>query len=147
MACATDLFISNRRHVVDTSLWGTFMSRNIYLTAISVLALANATAARAADEADAVADDASTIVVTADRVARANNVVDKATIDALSGGENIVNALRTVPGVQIRGSDAFNADPWSYGINIRGFEVNLRNSKLKFPPDMGGSRMVYQKVV
>ncbi len=116
------------------------MNRNMYLGAISILAVANATAAQAAEEAAvdemaaeeaaAVAEDSSTIIVTAARVARANNVVDKATIEALSGGENIVNALRTVPGVQIRGSDAFNADPWSYGINIRGFEVNLRNSKL-----------------
>ena len=102
----------------------------IYAATISTLALASATSAKANDEVEAATTEGETIIVTAERVARANNVVEKADIEALSGGENIVNAIRTVPGVQIRGSDAFNADPWSYGINIRGFEVNLRNSKL-----------------
>jgi iron complex outermembrane recepter protein len=74
--------------------------------------------------ADAAASDSEEIVVTCERAARANNVVGDAQITALAGGENIINAIRTVPGVQLRGSDAFNADPWSYGINIRGFEVN-----------------------
>lgn len=101
--------------------------RNFYLTSISVLALIATTAARAAED---VVDDGGVIIVTAERLARANNVVGRPQIEALAGGENIVNALRTVPGVQIRGSDAFNGDPWSYAINIRGFEVNLRNSKL-----------------
>jgi iron complex outermembrane receptor protein len=102
----------------------------IYAATISTLAIVSATSAKAYDEVEATAAEGETIIVTAERVARANNVVEKADIEALSGGENIVNAIRTVPGVQIRGSDAFNADPWSYGINIRGFEVNLRNSKL-----------------
>ena len=102
----------------------------MYAATISTLAIVSATSAKAYDEVEAAAAEGETIIVTAERVARANNVVEKADIEALSGGENIVNAIRTVPGVQIRGSDAFNADPWSYGINIRGFEVNLRNSKL-----------------
>lgn len=106
------------------------MKTFIYAASISALALASATSAKAYDEVEAATAEGETIIVTAERVARANNVVEKAYIEALSGGENIVNAIRTVPGVQIRGSDAFNADPWSYGINIRGFEVNLRNSKL-----------------
>ena len=102
----------------------------LYAATISTLAIVSATSAKAYDEVEAAAAEGETIIVNAERVARANNVVEKADIEALSGGENIVNAIRTVPGVQIRGSDAFNADPWSYGINIRGFEVNLRNSKL-----------------
>lgn len=102
----------------------------MYAATISTLAIVSATSAKANEEVEAATAEGETIIVTAERVARANNVVEKADIEALSGGENIVNAIRTVPGVQIRGSDAFNADPWSYGINIRGFEVNLRNSKL-----------------
>lgn len=106
------------------------MKRNFYLTSISALALLATAAAHAAENAVEAVDDGGVIIVTAERLARANNVVGRPQIEALAGGENIVNALRTVPGVQIRGSDAFNGDPWSYAINIRGFEVNLRNSKL-----------------
>lgn len=83
----------------------------------------------------AVADEAAVatideLVVTGEAVSRANNVVDERRIEALAGGQNIVEAIRFVPGVQVRGADAFNGDPWSYGINIRGFEVNLRSSKI-----------------
>jgi iron complex outermembrane receptor protein len=95
-------------------------------TALFALTLA-ATARAEEAVAEAGPDD---IVVTGERVARGNNVIEEERIEALAGGENLVNAIRLVPGVQIRGSDAMNGDPWSYGINIRGFEVNLRNSKI-----------------
>ncbi len=70
------------------------------------------------------------IVVVGERVARGNNVVAAEQVAALPAAQNIVEAIKLVPGVQIRGGDAFNNDPWSYAINIRGFEVNLRNSKI-----------------
>lgn len=118
--------------------------RSIFWRAtISTLALACAGQAMAADLAAApvVGEDAAAeakgegnaspaITVVGERLPRANNVVTPKRIEALSGGQNVVDAIRLVPGVQIRGSDTFNGDPWSYGINIRGFEVNLRNSKL-----------------
>ncbi len=96
-------------------------------TAVGVFVLAGN--AQAADNA---ADTATVeeLIVTAEAVSRANNVVSLEVIDTLAGGQNIVDAIRLVPGVQIRGADAFNGDPWSYGINIRGFEVNLRSSKI-----------------
>ena len=86
-----------------------------------------------AEAADAAADAVASVeelVVTGEPLARANNVVGEQRIESLAGGQNIVDAVRFVPGVQIRGADAFNGDPWSYGINIRGFEVNLRSSKI-----------------
>lgn len=70
------------------------------------------------------------LVVTSAPVARGNSVVSKKAIEVQSNATNIVNAIANVPGVSIRGSDALNADPWTYGINIRGFDVNLRSSKL-----------------
>lgn len=73
---------------------------------------------------------AEEIVIVGERVARGNNVVNAAAIEALPAADNIINAIELVPGVQIRGGDASNNDPWSYAINIRGFEVNLRNSKI-----------------
>ena len=90
-------------------------------------------AARAAEAAaadDAGATSLEELIVTGEAVARANNVVGEQRIESLAGGQNIVDAVRFVPGVQIRGADAFNGDPWSYGINIRGFEVNLRSAKI-----------------
>jgi iron complex outermembrane receptor protein len=100
---------------------------------VAMIALVMAGAVRAQDAVagqDPQATAIDDVVVTGERVARGNNVVDQERIEALAGGENLVNAIRLVPGVQIRGSDAFNGDPWSYGVNIRGFEVNLRNSKI-----------------
>ena len=71
----------------------------MYAATISTLAIVSATSAKANDEVEAATAEGETIIVTAERVARANNVVEKADIEALSGGENIVNAIRTVPGV------------------------------------------------
>ena len=68
------------------------MKSFIYAASISALALASATSAKANEEVEAATAEGDTIVVTAERVARANNVVEKADIEALSGGENIVNA-------------------------------------------------------
>ncbi|AYV48178.1 hypothetical protein CFHF_23580 [Caulobacter flavus] len=82
-----------------------------------------------APAADAV-DTVETVVVTAAPVARGNTVVNADAIAAQPAAMNIINAIQDVPGVAIRGSDAFNADPWTYGINIRGFDVNLRSSKI-----------------
>lgn len=70
------------------------------------------------------------VVVTGQRVARGNNVITPVRIEALAGGQNIVDSIKLVPGVSIRGSDALNNDPWTYAINIRGFEVNQRSSKV-----------------
>ena len=70
------------------------------------------------------------VVVVGEAVARANNVVSAAAIETLSAAQNVVDAIRLVPGVQIRSGDAFNNDPWSYGINIRGYDVNQRTSKI-----------------
>lgn len=87
--------------------------------------------ARAADEPSAAgADTVDTVIVTAAPVARGNTVVNTATIAAQPAAMNIINAIQDVPGVAIRGSDAFNADPWTYGVNIRGFDINLRSSKI-----------------
>jgi hypothetical protein len=70
------------------------------------------------------------IVVTGEAIARGNNVVTNERIGDLPVGQNIVDAIKLVPGVSIRGSDALNNDPWTYAINIRGFEVNQRSSKI-----------------
>lgn len=96
-------------------------------------AAAMALAAGGQARADDAAKDASTvdeIVVTSAAVARGNTIVSTATIAAQPAAMNIINAIQDVPGVSIRGSDAFNADPWTYGVNIRGFDVNLRSSKI-----------------
>ena len=94
----------------------------------AVIALA-AGQAWAADE-PASADTVDTVVVTAAPVARGNAIVNADTIAAQPAAMNIINAIQDVPGVSIRGSDAFNADPWTYGVNIRGFDINLRSSKI-----------------
>jgi len=73
---------------------------------------------------------AETITITGTAVARSNVVVDRTRIDAMPAAQNIIDSIKLVPGVSIRGADATNADPWSYGINIRGFDVNLRSSKI-----------------
>jgi iron complex outermembrane receptor protein len=73
---------------------------------------------------------AEEVVVIGERVARGNNVISAAQMEALPAAQNIVDAVKLVPGVQIRSGDASNNDPWSYAINIRGYEVNLRNSKI-----------------
>mgnify|MGYP001627369871 CR=1 FL=1 len=107
--------------------------KSLYTTAaLAALALASpAFADTAAPVADAPAtDDVQTVVVTGVNVARGNAVVSKARIEAISSAQNIVDAIKLTPGVAIRGSDAQNLDPWTYGINIRGFDVNLRSSKL-----------------
>lgn len=74
--------------------------------------------------------DLETVVVTGESVARGNNVITGDRIEDLPAAQNIIDVIKLVPGVQIRGGDSSNNDPWSYAINIRGFEVNLRNSKI-----------------
>lgn len=87
--------------------------------------------AKAADTAATTASDSvDALIVTAAPVARGNSVINADTIAAQPAAMNIINAIQDVPGVAIRGSDAFNADPWTYGVNIRGFDVNLRSSKI-----------------
>jgi len=86
--------------------------------------------AHAADAPASTADTVDTVIVTAAPVARGNTVVNTDTIAAQPAAMNIINAIQDVPGVSIRGSDAFNADPWTYGVNIRGFDINLRSSKI-----------------
>jgi iron complex outermembrane receptor protein len=70
------------------------------------------------------------VVVTGESISRTNNVVSADSIAAIPAAQNILDAIKLVPGVQIRGADSFNNDPWSSAINIRGFEVNLRSSKI-----------------
>lgn len=89
---------------------------------------ARAQAAQATDTPDSAS--AEVVVVTGQRVARGNNVITPVRIETLAGGQNIVDAIKLVPGVSIRGSDTLNNDPWTYAINIRGFEVNQRSSKV-----------------
>jgi len=95
---------------------------------LSVLGTGTVYADAATTETSTVAEDE--IVVIGERVARGNNVVSASEIGSLPASQNIVDAIKLVPGVQIRGGDASNNDPWSYAINIRGYEVNLRNSKI-----------------
>jgi len=98
----------------------------------TALALLGAPVGQAHAQQPASADSAEAveIVVVGEKVARANNVITSAQIEALPAAQNIVDAIRLVPGVQIRSGDAFNNDPWSYGINIRGYDVNQRTSKI-----------------
>lgn len=104
------------------------MKRTLLLSAAS---LALAAPALGQTGPAATADEtADTVVIVGQPVARANNVVTDDQIADLPGAQNIIEAIRLVPGVQIRGSDSNNNDPWSYAINIRGFEVNLRNAKI-----------------
>lgn len=107
--------------------------RNALCGASLLMLFGGAAAAQEAPAPGAPADTVTVLdelVVTGERVARGNNVVTAERIQALSAAQNIVDAIKLVPGVVIRGGDAFNNDPWSYAINIRGFEVNLRNSKI-----------------
>lgn len=92
---------------------------------------AQVAAVAAAPDSDAAGNtDAGEVVVTAAPVARGNAIVSAERIAEQGGALNVANAISSVPGVSIRGSDAYNSDPWSYGINIRGFDVNLRSSKI-----------------
>jgi iron complex outermembrane recepter protein len=71
-----------------------------------------------------------TITITGQTIARSNVVVNRTRINTMPSAQNIIDSIKVVPGVSIRGADASNADPWSYGIDIRGFDVNLRSSKI-----------------
>lgn len=102
------------------------MKRSLILSTAGLAALAAPAFAQNAPEGE----DASRVVILAESVARANNVVDQEDIANLAGAQNIIDAIKLVPGVQLRGADANNNDPWTYAINIRGFEVNLRNAKI-----------------
>ncbi|AQR61800.1 hypothetical protein BZG35_09145 [Brevundimonas sp. LM2] len=106
-------------------------NKHALLVSVGLLALASAApvfAQTASGSAEPTQVDE--IVVTGQAVARGNNVVGHDRIDALPAAQNIVDAIKLVPGVSIRGSDALNNDPWTYAINIRGFEVNQRSSKI-----------------
>jgi iron complex outermembrane recepter protein len=105
----------------------TFCS-GVALTGFALTALALATQTFAQQVASSA--DMESIVITGKALARSNTVVTRARIDNMPAAQNIVDAIKLVPGVSIRGADASNADPWSYGINIRGFDVNLRSSKI-----------------
>ncbi len=99
-------------------------------TLLAVLGTGAAHAQSQDDTATLELASSEDIVILGERVARGNNVVTADQVAGLPAAQNIVDAIRLVPGVQIRGGDASNNDPWSYAINIRGFEVNLRNSKI-----------------
>ncbi|ESQ73812.1 TonB-dependent receptor domain-containing protein [Asticcacaulis sp. AC402] len=102
------------------------------MSGVALAAMAFAVGAHAQDtvqNADAASEE-TTVVVTGRPLARSNTVVKRQTIEKMSGAQNIVDAIKLAPGVSIRGADATNSDPWSYGINIRGFDVNLRSSKI-----------------
>lgn len=108
------------------------MTRRTIVSSTSAVALlaslmlapagAHAQAAQATDTPES--ESAEVVVVTGQRVARGNNVITPVRIETLAGGQNIVDAIKLVPSVSIRGSDTLNNDPWTYAINIRGFEVN-----------------------
>jgi iron complex outermembrane recepter protein len=103
--------------------------KNLFTT-VALGALALGSHAMAQDTNVETTAEETTIVVSGKPLARANTVVSKSRIDAMPGAQNIIDSIKLVPGVSIRGSDASNSDPWSYGINIRGFDVNLRSSKI-----------------
>lgn len=123
------------RHKVEslTAKGFTMSKREKSIIGVSLLALlggvVHAQEAAPVAEAASVAE-ADTVVVTGEAVARGNNVITADRLEGLPAAQNIVDAIKLVPGVQIRGGDSSNNDPWSYAINIRGFEVNLRNSKI-----------------
>jgi iron complex outermembrane receptor protein len=105
------------------------------LLGVAMLAMLSPAAAQAPAQTQNASADSETlaiedIVVLGERVARGNNVITADRIEDLPAGQNIVDAIKLVPGVSIRGSDALNNDPWTYAINIRGFEVNQRSSKI-----------------
>lgn len=103
------------------------------LLCCSVAALALGAGQAQAADAAAETTEGSTVeevIVTSAPVARGNTIVTSDAIANQPAAMNIINAISNVPGVSIRGSDAFNADPWTYGVNIRGFDVNLRSSKI-----------------
>jgi iron complex outermembrane receptor protein len=102
------------------------MKRTFLLSTAGIAALAAPAFAQSAPEGE----NPDRVVIVSESVARANHVVDEADIANLAGAQNIIDAIKLVPGVQLRGADANNNDPWTYAINIRGFEVNLRNSKI-----------------
>lgn len=102
------------------------MKRTFLLSTAGLAALATPAFAQSAP----AGDESDRIVIVGESVARANNVVDADDIANLAGAQNIIDAIKLVPGVQLRGADANNNDPWTYAINIRGFEVNLRNAKI-----------------
>jgi iron complex outermembrane receptor protein len=112
------------------------ITRQRLATGVALIALTLAGTAHAEDKpADSAAESAAEapaddIVVTAASVARGNSIIGADRLRAQGSTLNVVNAIADVPGVSIRGSDAYNSDPWSYGINIRGFDVNLRSSKI-----------------
>jgi len=106
-------------------------NKRALLVSVGLLALASASPAFAQTATGPVEEtQVDDIIVTGQAVARGNNVVGAERIDALPAAQNIVDAIKLVPGVSIRGSDALNNDPWTYAINIRGFEVNQRSSKI-----------------
>ncbi len=102
------------------------MKRTFLISTASIAALAAPAFAQSMPEGE----DTDRIIIVGESVARANNVVTREDIDTLAGAQNIIDAIKLVPGVQLRGGDSSNNDPWTSAINIRGFEVNLRNSKI-----------------
>ncbi|MET0365314.1 MAG: TonB-dependent receptor plug domain-containing protein, partial [Sphingobium sp.] len=108
--------------------------RHLYFTtAITASLICAAGAAQAQSTLPASADaseDGDSIIVTAAPQVRGNSVVGRDRLNEIASTQNVVDALKTVPGVSIRGTSATNSDPWSYGISIRGFDVNQRSSKI-----------------
>jgi iron complex outermembrane recepter protein len=106
----------------------------ILMSSVALAAMAMGVSAQAqttqTNASQATEDTAGEVVVTGRPVARANTVVARSRIDAMPGAQNIIDSIKLVAGVSIRGADSSNSDPWSYGINIRGFDVNLRSSKI-----------------
>ena len=102
--------------------------RALFSTAAVTVLAALATQAHAADAAAATMIEE--VIVTGASVARGNTIVGAQQIETQSAAQNVIDAIKPVAGVSIRGADAYNADPWSYGISIRGFDVNLRSSKI-----------------
>ena len=111
---------------MDMTFTKTALFAGVGFLALASAGHVSAQTAGALDEQNQVDE----IVVTGQAIARGNNVVTSQQLDALPVGQNVVDAIKLVPGVSIRGSDALNNDPWTYAINIRGFEVNQRSSKI-----------------
>ncbi|MDE8652909.1 TonB-dependent receptor [Novosphingobium album (ex Liu et al. 2023)] len=102
------------------------LSRNPGFLGVSLLALAIATPAHAA-EADA-AEDASAeteIVVTGMPATYNNSATDEAMILQQPPVASALDLVDNLPGVQVQEGDAFGFDDWSTAVSVRGFQSNL----------------------
>lgn len=104
------------------------MRANHYRVAGSLLCLALATMARAAEPADAVpaeaADDGGEIVVLGFGQNRQVQSIGAEDIARLTPGSSPLKAIEKLPGVNLQAADPFAAYEWAVRITLRGFNQN-----------------------